>query len=299
MPKALITGVNGFLGSHLKTFLTQQNIEVFGLGRNISGDNNYYRLDLSEKEKLLELLQEIQPEYIFHTAGIIFSRQIQDYYFTNVIGTINLLEAVVRLQYKPRVLSIGTSAEYGSIHQADLPLLEDYIERPYNHYGISKLAQTKVCLEYGRKFNLPISIARIFNLLGSGISQQLAVGSFVQQIKACSDGGTIEVGNLSAARDYLDVRDAARMLWQIVNHSNSCEIFNVCSGKAVTMQYILQNMIKISGKKVTIEQDLSRMKPIDLPMHYGSNKKIRKLFGKPVTFTSLEESLQTMLNYEK
>lgn len=296
--KAIITGIEGFIGRNLNNYLVGQGIEVFGIDRNTVSANNMYKIDLSNTDsKLSELFERIEPDYIFHASGVISSHNIQDYYHSNVIGTLNLFEALRKCtSCNPKIISIGSSAEYGIVSEDDLPITEDYIERPYNHYGISKLAQTKICLDYASKYNLNVIAVRLFNVLGRDVSNNLSVGTFINQAKNAKDGDYINVGNLKAKRDYIDVFDAVELIWRVAN-SDDRNIINICSGQATSMAEILDLIIKFSNKSLFIKEDPKRLKSNDIMLHFGSNAKLISLLGK-YSFTNIQDTIKRVFETE-
>lgn len=296
--KAIITGIEGFIGRNLNNYLVGQGIEVFGIDRNSESYGNRFKIELDNADsKLSEVLEHISPNYIFHAAGMISSNDVKEYYYSNVIGTLNLFEAVRKCtSCNPKIISIGSSAEYGIVAKNDLPIMEDYVERPYNHYGISKLAQTKICLDYASKYNLNVIIVRLFNVLGKDASNNLAVGTFINQAKNAKDGDYINVGNLKAKRDYIDVFDAVELIWRVAN-SDDRNIINICSGQATSMAEILDLIIKFSNKSLFIKEDPKRLKSNDIMLHFGSNAKLISLLGK-YSFTNIQDTIKRVFETE-
>lgn len=294
--RALITGINGFIGRNLEAYLSAQNLEVFGVSRNAITEKNSYRVDLANYDEVKKLIDGIRPDYIFHAAGVITASQLEDYYLSNVSGMLNLLNSVREIaKYNPKILSIGTSAEYGLMNPKDSPITEEFNEQPYDHYGISKLMQTKICLHYSKTYSLNLYVIRLFNLLGKGLSEQSAVGSFLKQIKDAQNGDFITVGNLDSSRDYMDIEDVTRIMWAISNSSVTGQIINVCSGYPIRMSNLLAIAIELSGKRLFIKGDTTRFKKVDVPIGYGLNKKMMKILGSDYKFIQTSDSLSKML----
>lgn len=293
--RALITGINGFIGRNLEAYLSAQNLEVFGVSRNTITGKNSFRVDLANYNEVKKLMDGIRPDYVFHAAGVITASRLEDYYSSNVSGTLNLLNSVREIaRYNPKILSIGTSAEYGLMNPKDLPIAEEFNEQPYDHYGISKLMQTKICLHYSKTYKLDLYVIRLFNLLGKGLSEQSAVGSFLRQIKDTHDD-VITVGNLDSSRDYIDIEDVTRIMWTISNSSVTGEIINVCSGYPIRMSNLLAIAIELSGKELFIKEDTARFKKVDVPIGYGLNKKMMEILGCDYKFIKTADSLRKML----
>lgn len=294
--RALITGINGFIGRNLEAYLSAQNLEVFGVSRNTITGKNDIRVNLANYDEVKKLMDGIRPDYVFHAAGVITASQLEDYYLTHVSGTLNLLNSVREIvRYNPKILSIGTSAEYGLMNPGDLPITEEFNEQPYDHYGISKLMQTKICLHYSKTYKLNLYVIRLFNLLGKGLSEQSAVGSFLRQIKDAQNDNFITVGNLDSSRDYMDIEDVTKIIWTISKSSVTGEIINVCSGYPIRMSNLLAMAIELSGKELFIKGDTTRFKKVDVPIGYGLNKKMMEILGSDYKFIKTADSLRKML----
>jgi len=297
MQRVLITGISGFVGSCLRTALLP-SAEVTGFdAANRFRDGSVFIGEITDGAALLDVLRRVQPDVIFHLAGILKSAQSADFYSVHALGTAALLDAVIESGLRPRVVVASSSAVYGAGVGAK-PISESFKPRPLTHYAASKIAQETIALRYFEAFNLPVICARTFNLLGPGLSPGMAPSAFAKQIAQAEKIGKpaqIAVGDLSARRDYVDVRDAVRAYALLSESGKAGQVYNVCSGQATPTAEILQ--ILLDQAKVPIEAvlDSARVQKQDVPVQIGSAKKIRQLTGwKPEI--GIKQSLTDLLN---
>lgn len=297
MTHALITGSSGFVGSHLTRSLLAENHQVAGF--DILSANNlehFFQGGLSDKKAIAHALNEFKPNVIFHLAGLIKSDEPQELYDSNVQATVTLLETVVESNLKPEIILASSSAVYG-LTSGEKKIDEKSQIRPVTHYAVSKAAQELVVMRYFDAGLLPIKIIRIFNLLGAGQSPALACSSFARQIALAEKHGKDEIvtGNLDALRDFVDVRDAVRAFEMIAEHGTAGEVYNVCSGKAVSLKQCLGEMMSQSQKQLSARVDAEKIQTNDIPIQVGSYQKIKKACGWSPQI-SLQESLIDLLN---
>ncbi len=297
MQRVLITGISGFVGSCLRTALLP-SAEVTGFDAVTRfRDGSVFIGEITDGAALLDVLRRVQPDVIFHLAGILKSQQAGDFYSVHALGTAALLDAVIESGLRPRVVVASSSAVYG-VGVGAKPISESFRPRPLTHYAASKIAQEMIALRYFEAFNLPVICARTFNLLGPGLSPNMAPSAFAKQIVQAEKIGKpakIAVGDLSAHRDYVDVRDAVRAYVLLAECGEAGQVYNVCSGQAVPMSEVLQ--ILLDQAKVPIESvlDPARVQKQDVPVQIGSAKKIRQLTGwKPEI--GIKQSLTDLLN---
>ncbi len=299
MMKAFITGSGGFSGKHLTRYLKDLGVEVHTLRRGGDPTPFHHSIeDITDIGTIASILKLIKPDYIFHLAGVSVSPDPILFYRVNTQYAVALLGALEKIgRCNCPVLLVGTSAEYGNVTREHLPIREDLPPRPYNHHGISKLAQTHVGLA-AHAGRYPVVIVRPFNLIGPGMPEHLVIQSFVDQIVKAREGKTpqeIHVGNLKSSRDFVDVRDAVKIYWKLINLPSAYgQIVNVCSGKGTVIGDILSKLLKFSGVQARIKIDPSRFRPIDIPIHYGSNEKLRELLGF-TPYTDLDETIKNLL----
>ena len=299
--KALITGAGGFCGRHLTDFLIQQGVEVHTMGIGKREIPTHHQISgVTSVGELSEIVRKVSPDYIFHLAGTSQAIDPIKYYLVNTQYAAALLSAIesAGITNSP-VLLAGTSAEYGEVNSGQLPIHEETVPKPYSHYGISKLAQTLQGLAASRK-NIPVVIARPFNIIGPGMPHHLVVQSFATQIVRISkkqDIPVIHTGNLESSRDFIDVGDLVKIYWDLIRAPSAMgEVVNVCTGKGVVIRQILEKLIEWSGEPIEISLDLKRMKAIEIDVHYGSTWKMEQLLGYRASL-NLEQSLNRILNH--
>jgi len=297
--RVLVTGASGFCGTHLLRKLNQEGVEIFTHGPEQAISGVWYNTPIEDLDQLTAVINQARPDFVLHLAGIANTAHFPLYYLVNTLYAANLLRSLelANLETVP-VLLVGTSAEYGMVTDADLPITEDLPARPYNHYGISKLAQTGLGLEVA-KAGRPIVIARPFNIIGPGMGPQLVVQSIARQIVSIQNGTqppVIKIGNVASSRDFVDVRDVVDVYWRLVQAPAAYgEIVNVCSGIPVSIRIILDQLLEIAGIPIDVEVDPERVKPVDVPRHFGSTEKLKRLTGF-VPARSLIDTLQEVLS---
>ncbi|HRQ21862.1 MAG TPA: GDP-mannose 4,6-dehydratase [Anaerolineales bacterium] len=295
MKRTLITGISGFVGRHLREELLREGWDVFGFDIRAAGDNVVVG-DLSDRALLSQVMLDCQPDAVFHLAGIIKSPNPQTYYTSNLFGTLNLLDAVLQMEKRPKIILASSSAVYGLTKSAR-PITERSPLRPVTEYAVSKMAQETAALRYHYAFGLDVVIVRMFNLLGPGQSPDLACSAFARQIALAeiSEQNEIVTGNLDAKRDFVDVRDAVRAFALLAEKGEAGQTYNVCSGRAVAIQGCLQEMMSQSQKQLSARVDAARVQKNDIPVQVGSFQKLHKVTGWNPRIP-LKESLADLLN---
>lgn len=297
MTRVLITGSSGFVGSHLTRYLLAKNWQVAGF--DILPANHvehFYQGELKDKNVIAHALNEFKPNVIFHLAGLIKSDDPQELYDSNVQATVTLLETVVESNLKPEIIVASSSAVYG-LTSGKKKIDEKSQIHPVTHYAVSKAAQELVALRYFDAGLLNVKIVRMFNLLGPGQSPALACSSFARQIALAEKHSKDEIftGKLDALRDFVDVRDAVRAFTIIAENGKAGEIYNVCSGKAVSLQMSLDEMLSQAQRQISPKIEAGRVQQNDIPIQVGSYQKIKKACGWNPEI-SLKESLTDLLN---
>lgn len=294
----LVTGAGGFCGKHLIAYLEDQRVVVHRLTRGDDGEGCRHKVgDITNIRELIAILETVRPDYVFHLAGVLNDPNPVLFYRVNTQFAVALLQALreTGLVTCP-VLLAGTAAEYGMILPQDLPVREDLSPHPYNHYGISKLAQSLVGLSASRE-GLPIVIVRPFNIIGPGMPEHISIGSFARQVAHILESKlppALEVGNLSSVRDFVDVRDLVRLYWDLIRTPSAYgQIFNICSGRGTTISEIVSRLITFSGLNIEVKVDKARFKAIDVPVHYGSTDKLERLLGR-IPRTDLDSTLRSI-----
>ena len=274
----MILGSNGFIGKNLVRYiLTNDLMNEFSfilVGRKQTEEKidgiTYRFADLTNYNLLESLLVSTAPNYIINLAGIIDS-DLDACIQLNAELPRKILEIIISNKLSiDKVLLIGSAAEYGG--NSSVPLTEPDDLRPLSPYGLSKLIQTEYFRYYAPK--IKVNLARTFNIIGPFISNKLSIGSFIEKINQCGDYDFIYTGNLSSKRDYLYVDDVISAFLSILISGRPGEIYNVCSGEAISMHHIVSSLIRVSGKTIEVKIDPGLVREIDIPISYGNNQKI-------------------------
>ncbi len=308
-----ITGINGFVGGHLTDYvLSKGNTNVFGIDLRESQFKNKnlpalaiktYICNLLDKTSVTQIIKDIRPDWIFHLAAHSFvpfswknpAETIQ----ANVIGTINLFEAVRDAKIRPRILVAGSSEEYGLVLKNELPVKETNPFRPLNPYAVSKISQDMLCFQYQHSYNLPIICTRAFNHVGPGQNDSFAISNFAKQISDIEKHRTepvIMAGNLAAVRDFSDVRDIVCGYWSAMEFMTPGEAYNLCSGIGRSIQEVLDALLQLSEVKIEVKKDPNRMRPPEVPHIVGDYSKFKKATGwQPII--PFNQTLKDVLNF--
>lgn len=296
--RAIVTGGNGFVGSHLVRVLRERGDDVLVAGRSHDGRDVDFELDLGDVENIRRALDAAMPDVVFHLAAQAFvpesMRDPLATYDTNALGTARLYDAIRSLPGNlPRVVLASSAEVYGTREPSEYPLREDLAVRPATPYAASKAAAEAIALASWRSYGVPTVVARAFNHIGPGQNARFAVPAFATQLAAVAAGGppVMRVGNLTAHRDFLDVRDVALAYVALAERGESGETYNVCSGRPVTMQEVLRRLILIAHVAVEVREDLLRMRPSEAPFSYGDPAKVQAATGWSPRF-SLDQSLR-------
>lgn len=307
--RALITGVNGFVGGHLAEHLLANDWEVWGVGRqaelsmpSLASRVSYLQADLEERQAALDLLATVRPDSIFHLAGQAFVPQSfsdpQATLATNIFAELNILLAMIDLKLDATVLIAGSTEVYGNIRPEDLPVDEDTPFNPVSPYAVSKIAQDMLALQYHLSHQLKTIRARPFNHIGPRQSNRFAASSFayqIAQIEAGKQEPVLRVGNLSAQRDFTDVRDMAQAYRLAVLHGQPGQAYNIGSGQAVSMQTILDTLLSYSSVPIEVQTDPTRMRPADVPVVVCDASRFRAATGWEPNYT-LSQTLADVLD---
>ncbi len=309
--RVLITGVSGFIGSHLAEYLIQTlpQVEIFGLVRPRSCLCNLTRAidrlkllegDLRDQSSALKVLAEVRPDRIFHLAGqssAELSFQAPGETFSaNTLGTVHLLEALLQRHQNP-VIVLASSAEiYGLTYTDELPIKESASFRPLNPFGVSKAAQDLLGFQYHKSHRLNVIRARIFNTIGPRQPEYYEVSQLARQIVEIEKKKrepVLKTGNLENKKDYTDIRDVVRALWLISEKSEPGEVFNVGSGQAWSGNEILKLMLGMTRAKLVLETDDKKNQP---PILLADITRLVKQTGwKPQI--NLKQSILDLINY--
>ena len=279
--RALVTGADGFVGRWLVAHLQSSGDQVTRLVRHAEADAEM--ADLTHEDDIRHVVRSCEPEAVYHLAGVAFGpdarADVNEAVNVNVMGTLNVLEGCAALG-KPPVVMIPSSGEVYSPRAT--PHAEDAAIGPVNAYGATKLAQESVGLAYHHAERVPVAVVRAFNHIGPGQRWDFSVPSFARQLAAMAEGGrsgTLRVGNLSATRDFTDVRDVVAAYRMVVAGRLVGQPLNVASGRAINIGEVVQRLIELSGVDVVIEVDPSRLRSVDVPVLIGDASKLRRLTG--------------------
>lgn len=312
MKKILITGINGFVGPYLVNELQKYDYSIFGLSRegksDIKNDVVIVTGDLLDKVGIFKILTDVKPDIIFHLAaqskpGYSF-KEPQETFESNVIGTINLFECVRGLKndladYNPRVMMVGTSEEYGLVEKKDLPLVESSRFNPANPYAISKLSCYFLSMMYVRAYKFDLIYLVPFSHIGPGQKEGFIVPDVCKQIVEIEQGKkepVLSTGNLSVYRDYTDVRDMVKAYVALIEKGVGGERYNLCSGKAVQIEELVEILLSFSRKKIEHMIDQTKVRPTDMPILYGTYDKMHQLTGWAPEIP-LKQTLQDSLDW--
>ncbi|NMA48603.1 MAG: GDP-mannose 4,6-dehydratase [Tissierellia bacterium] len=307
--RALITGIEGFVGGYLADELINNNLDVYGtyfdertLEDELMKKAKLYSMDITNDKQVEKTIQEIQPDYIFHlaaqsSAGISWQKP-QQTMTININGTINLLEAIRKLKIQSRVILIGSSEEYGIVKESENPISEEQELRPGNPYSVSKITQEKLAELYTNAYGMDIVMTRSFNHTGPKQQPAFVISDFAKRIVEIEHGSIepiLHVGNLEARRDFLDVRDVVKAYYIIALKGLKGEVYNVGSGKSYSIQELLNYMLDKSSIKIDVQKDLKRMRPSDNPVIQCDNQKLRRLGWSPMI--NINQTIDDVLAY--
>jgi GDP-4-dehydro-6-deoxy-D-mannose reductase len=306
---ALVTGAEGFIGSHLARYLQAKGWNVVGtyLPDNHTSFPKLPRLDfvqcdLRNGQRITQLVNSYQPSHVFHLGAqslptVSWANPVATFE-SNIMGSLYLFEGVRRMKRAPVVVSACSSAEYWRVPASAIPVKEDRPLRPLHPYGISKVCLDLLAREYFLDYKIPAVNVRLFNTTGPGKTND-APSDFVRQLVAIKKGlqrPVIEVGNLKPRRAFLDVNDTVRAFYLAAMKGKHGESYNVCATRTHKMSEILQRAIRLSGVKAEIRPVPRLMRPSDEKIIFGSTAKIRKDLGwKPLR--TIDQTLQSMLDY--
>lgn len=310
--KALITGLSGFVGSHLAEFLLQKDFDVYGIIRWRSNRENIRHIenkltlfegDVRDLSSVKQVIEDIKPDRIYHLAAQSFVPTSwtapQETITSNIVGQLNILEAVRDLKLPIRILVVGSSEEYGLVYENEVPITENNPLRPLSPYGVSKVGQDLLGFQYFHSYGMHIIRTRAFNHTGPRRGEVFVTSSFCKQAVLIEKGKQepiIKVGNLQAKRDFTDVRDVVRAYWLALEKGRPGEVYNICSGISWVIEELLDKILEIAGLKVTKEPDPARLRPSDVKILQGSHEKFTNETGwKPEI--PMEKTIRDLLDY--
>lgn len=303
--RALITGVDGFVGYYLSKHLIEQGDEVIGttILPDYSNDAiEVQQMNLLDVNNVRDVLSTLQPEVIYHLAGQSAVGLSWDKpaltIDINVKGTLHLLDTVRQYIPNTKILLIGSSDQYGPIQKEECPINELKPLNPVSPYGVSKMAQEQMAQLYVKAYGMNIIMVRAFNHMGPKQGKNFVVADFASKIAEIEKGASpiIEVGNLEAYRDFTDVRDIVRGYRLLMEKGHIGEIYNIGSGNPIKVRRILDILIGLSNLPIEVRIDKNKLRPIDVPLVQCDNTKIKNHTGWKIV-NEIDQTLEDTLNY--
>jgi len=313
--RVLITGITGFVGSHMAEYsLKKPGVEVFGISRwrspldNIRGilhDVNLVHCDLRDESSVANMIGETKPDWIFHLAAqsyvtTSFSAP-RDTIEVNIIGTLNLLEAIRRSGTTPMIHICSSSEVYGQVNENELPITENNPLRPQSPYALSKVGEDLLSYQYYRSYGLKTIRTRAFTHTGPRRGEVFACSAFAKQIAEIEKGKNttvLKVGNLDSVRTFLDVRDIVRAYWLTLEKCQVGEVYNIGGAETMTIRQMLNMLLDISPMRghIEITTDPRLFRPSDVTLQIPSTEKFRNQTGWAPEIP-FRKTLEDLLNY--
>lgn len=310
--RALITGITGFVGSHLAEHLLSQDIEVWGTYRWRSRTENVDHLlgritlvecDLRDRSSVEHMIAAVRPDRIFHLAAQSFVptswNAPSETFITNVVSQINLFDAVRSAGLPARIQVACSSEEYGLVYPHEVPIRESNPLRPLSPYGVSKVAQDLLAYQYARSYGMHIVRTRTFNHSGPRRGPVFVESNFAKQVAEAEAGlrpPVLEVGNLEARRDYTDVRDVVRAYHLALELCEPGEVYNIASGRAYSVRELAGIFLRLSRVPLQVRQDPARLRPSDVQILLGDAGRFRARTGWEPAIP-FEQTLEDLLEY--
>ncbi|MBN1163843.1 MAG: GDP-mannose 4,6-dehydratase [Candidatus Krumholzibacteriota bacterium] len=311
--RVLITGITGFAGSHLADLcLAKKEVDLYGIIRWRSRTENIEHIwdklkllecDLRDASSTRDVIEQIRPDYIFHLAAQSFVptswKAPSESLITNVIGQLNIFEAIKKIDLDCRIQIACSSEEYGMVLPEEVPIRESNPLRPLSPYGVSKVGQDMLGYQYFMSYGMKIVRTRGFNHTGPRRGPVFVCSDFAKQIidiERDLRDPVMKVGNLDARRDFTDVRDMVRAYWLSLEKGVPGSVYNICSGKSYSIKEILDILIEISGVKVEVDMEEGRLRPSDVPLLEGDFSHFRNDTGWEPEI-SIEQTLADLLDF--
>ncbi len=291
--------------------MLEKNEQAFGIARSLEKDKNVKHLasqievfpcDIQNSTELKKVLAKVQPERIYHLASLTFVPEVAKEgaaaFETNVLGTMNLMQAIQELPVKPRVLFVGSAEVYGLVAGDVASIDEENPLQPASLYGVSKAAAELLARSYVNQEGAGVISVRPFNHIGPRQDSRFACSSFARQIALIEKGAQpiIKTGNLDSLRDFMDVRDTVRAYHAVMQEGRPGEVFNVCSGKSVSVRSVLETLLSFSEMRIKLETDPKLFRQAKPGVFCGDYSRLHQRTGwRPEI--PLERTLQDMLHY--
>jgi GDP-4-dehydro-6-deoxy-D-mannose reductase len=290
--KYIITGHSGFVGQHFIEYLLslEPDAAIMGIdispARNpVSGDFRECLINLLDREKVDAAIAGFKPDFLLHLASfssVAFSwKAPYESFLNNMTILLNVLESIRKFSPACRILSIGSSEEYGIVGKEDLPLTENKPFSPASPYAVARVSQEYMSLVYVNGFKLDIICTRSFNHIGIGQDSRFVVGAIAGKVAeyVCGKITEITTGDTGIVRDFVDVRDVVRAYYMLFKHGSPGQIYNICSGNGLAISDIIRKFTSVTGCNPSIRTDPSLLRPVENRIVIGSYAKIRAEIG--------------------
>ena len=274
--RSLVTGGKGFVGSWLTAHLTELGDDVVAID---------HEVDVTDPEAVRAAVLDASPEALYHLAARTHVGKSwtdpSSVFQVNALGTLHVLEAARACRPAPRVLLVSSAEVYGMVEESALPVTEEAALAPVTPYAASKVAAEFLGVQAHLAHGLPVVRVRPFNHVGPGQPAGFVVPSFAAGIAEAKHRGqsSLQVGNLSARRDLTDVRDVVRAYRLLVEKAPAGEVYNVCSGRAVSVETVARRMLALAGIDLELETDPALARPVDVPVMCGDPSKLEAATG--------------------
>lgn len=299
MEKILITGFSGFVASYFVEYLYDNNLKYEICGIDINAPCFDYSkfedrlkillqmVDMTDIERVREVVSGFRPDYILHLAAfssVAYSWQHPASSFMNNCNIFLNLVSVVREECpKCRMLSVGSSEEYGNVAHEDLPIRENQTKEPLSPYAVARVSQEMLSKLFVNAYGTEIIMTRSFNHIGPGQDERFVVPSFIRRILDIKERGEtegeIETGNLAIIRDFVDVRDVVKAYYLLLTKGVKGEVYNICSGKGIALREVVDVIAEEIGIKITTRTNPKYIRPSDNMEIVGSAYKIESELG--------------------
>ena len=312
--RVLITGVTGFVGSHLVDYLAASHpqVEVHGIRRwrsrtenidHIHSGLHMHECEIRDATSVRDVLERVQPDRIFHLAAQSFVptswNAPEETLTTNIIGQLHIFEAVRRTGLKTRIQIAGSSEEYGMVYPNETPIKETNPLRPLSPYAVSKVAQDMLAYQYNQSYGLDVVRTRAFNHEGPRRGPVFVTSNFCKQVAEIEKGRrepVLHVGNLESKRDFTDVRDVVKAYWLCLEKGKAGEVYNIGSGRCWEIKEMLNLILGMTDKGIEVRPDPKRMRPSDVQILLADSSKFMRETGwKPEI--PFEQTIRDLLNY--
>jgi len=289
MRKVLITGIDSFTGRHLSSYLTNQRYDVYGTSLSRYNDHKY-KCDITKKDDVIKVLQEVKPDFLIHLSGISFPAHgdNEEFYKVNTIGTTNILDSIMELNITlKKVILVSSATVYGN--QGLEVLDESLCPKPTNHYGASKYAME--CLSSGYFAKIPIIITRPFNYTGIGQAEHFLIPKIVKHFKDKKE--TIELGNLDVSREFNDISFVCEVYKRLLECSVQNKTVNIATNDGIKLLDIINMMNEIAGYKINVKVSQAFVRKGEIKSLTGSATKLTNIIGH-IKQKEFEDTLKDM-----